>query len=112
MKTTSSTFEKVLNELQEQLHDELVLNTGLGEVKVGNYYFWIESYKESSNTVKVCVHNANNEYGREYPNIEAYLSKALSERVDFRAIDMEAEELRMEEEDWEDTKCYLNETYR
>jgi len=86
--------ENIRNDFEVYKEDEYYL--GNCKVEIGEDCVWIENVDIFNNEFTVCVYRKN---GREYPNIEKYLSDKLAERIDLTsmAYDMREENERERE---------------
>lgn len=93
-------FFNSLGEFGSDLNKEVTFNGGS---------VWIEDYDEESNTFTVCVDHRNM---NESPNVEHYLSKELSARIDIAEaiynVERDEEQAERAEEETRRCLCDIN----
>lgn len=105
-------FKKILNSLEAVVNDSL--SEGLYNINkpinLGTTTVWIEDYDLGNNTFTVRIDGKSY---LEHPNVEAYLSKALEERIPdlgYRLY-VAKEEMKAEEENMRETEESICRSY-
>lgn len=102
-------MEAIIKKLEEKFHNSLYGDRLNKEIKFNGGCVWIEDYDEDDNTFTVCVDHVNM---NESPNVESYLEKELSARINIAdaiyEYERESEETMRDEYETRRVICQTN----